>query len=65
MKPHLPLGEPVVERLGARAQDDDEVDPALGEQVAGVPVEDAPAGLDLVFQGVEELGMLAGRSKHL
>ncbi|CBY01050.1 predicted protein [Plenodomus lingam JN3] len=39
-----PGREPVVEDGGVAAQDDDEVDPALGEEVAGVPVEYVAAG---------------------
>ncbi len=55
---HPPLSEPVVQRGRVDAQHDDEVDPAAREQVAGVPVDDAPARLDLVFYGVKELRVL-------
>ena len=36
-------------------QDDDQVDPALGKEVARVPVDDAPAGQALILDGIQQL----------
>ncbi len=52
---NIPLCKPVIQRCRVDSQHDDEVDPAAGEEVAGVPVDDAPAGLTSSFYGVEEL----------
>lgn len=50
-------GKTIVQNGGIASQDDDEVDPALGEEVARVPVEDEAAGgvQGEGFEVVEEL----------
>lgn len=34
-------------------QHDDQIDPALGEEVARVPVDDAPTSLALILDGIQ------------
>jgi hypothetical protein len=49
------LGETIVELLGATSEDDDQVNPALGEEVAGMPIEYQAAARRVGFQGVQKL----------
>jgi hypothetical protein len=51
----LPFYKPIIQRCRIDPQHHDQVDPALGEQVARVPVYYAPALLDLVLNRIEQL----------
>lgn len=49
------LGEPVPQNVRFRLKHDDEVEPALREEVAAVEVDDAAAGGERVLEGVDDL----------
>lgn len=50
-----PRLEPVKMHGGIHPKHDHEIDPALGEQVARVPVDDAAPCLALLLDGVQQL----------
>lgn len=51
------LGEPVPEDRRLRLQDHDEVEPALGEEVAAVEVDDAASRGERFLEGIDDLSM--------
>lgn len=48
----VPRRQPIIKRLGVHPQHDNQINPGLGEQVAGVPVYYEAALLGLFFDGV-------------
>jgi hypothetical protein len=48
----LPGSKSIIQRSRIDPQDNDEINPALGEEIAGVPVDYAASFLGLVFDSV-------------